>query len=40
MILVVGFTERVVSGGEEGGTAYGLAEAKLLLYVNYGAAFI
>lgn len=41
MILVVGFTEHGVAGGvREGGTAYGLAEAKLLLYVNYGAAFI
>lgn len=42
MILVVGFTEQGVAGGGRGarGTAYGLAEAKLLLYVNYGAAFI
>lgn len=39
MILVVDFTENRVKRGE-GGTAYGLAQAKLLLYVNYGAAFI
>lgn len=39
MILVVGFSEHRI-GREEVGTAYGLAQAKLLLYVNYGAAFI
>lgn len=40
MILVVGLPSDGFPGVRGRGIAYGLAEAKLLLYVNYGAAFI